>query len=288
MTPARITLRHLFFNGPHKRSAALRFSPGVNLVFGASNTGKSFALKALDFMLGSSRDLPDIPERVGYDQSVLGLSIDGDDFTFVRSTSGGKFIVFDGLHEIPPDSGGTELSAKHDPNSSDNLSEFLLERIGLAGKAIVQNAAGRKRSISFRDLAHLLIVDETTIQVERSPVETGQYTTRTSERSVLRLLLTGVDDSAIVQVDDQEAFATSRAARIDLLNQLVEEMDETLRAEYPDASDLPGQLERLNKSVERVQTDIERSRAPVAARSYPNYRSRPRESQSHLATAAFA
>ncbi len=52
MTAQRLTIRHLAFTGPGKAPAELGFSEGCNLVWGASNTGKSFTLKAFDFMLG--------------------------------------------------------------------------------------------------------------------------------------------------------------------------------------------------------------------------------------------
>lgn len=65
--PDRIVLRSLSFTGPNKTSAALTFGDKLTLIWGASNTGKSFTLKALDFMFGGSKALPDINEREGYE-----------------------------------------------------------------------------------------------------------------------------------------------------------------------------------------------------------------------------
>ena len=73
MTGSPLTLRHLCFTGPQKESASLAFGHGLNVIYGASETGKSFIVEALDFMLGSSSDLRDIPERVGYDRVFLGV-----------------------------------------------------------------------------------------------------------------------------------------------------------------------------------------------------------------------
>ncbi len=63
-----ITLRHLLLAGPDKDPACITLGPGLNVIYGASETGESFILEALDFMLGSSAELRDIPERVGYNQ----------------------------------------------------------------------------------------------------------------------------------------------------------------------------------------------------------------------------
>lgn len=57
-------LRFLSFFGPQKPPAAITFGPGLNVLYGASNTGKSFIVEAIDFMLGGKPPLRDIPERV--------------------------------------------------------------------------------------------------------------------------------------------------------------------------------------------------------------------------------
>ncbi len=41
-----LTLRHLAFTGPEAVGAGLAFDDGLNIVYGASNTGKSFAVEA--------------------------------------------------------------------------------------------------------------------------------------------------------------------------------------------------------------------------------------------------
>lgn len=102
-------LRFLGFYGPQKQPSSVTFGPGLNVIYGASNTGKSFIVEAIDFMLGGKPPLRDIPERVGYDLILLGLeTLDGKSFTLWRSMDGGGFRLYDGLHQprwpvqIPP------------------------------------------------------------------------------------------------------------------------------------------------------------------------------------------
>jgi hypothetical protein len=113
-----------------------------------------------------------------------------------------------------PEAGGQSirsLSAKHNHTNTDNISQFLLDELGFAGKQVATDVHGKKRSLSFRDLSRFCIVDETAIQSEYSPAETGQYVSPTVERSVFKLLITGQDDSAIVAVVDRKTFKTSTA-----------------------------------------------------------------------------
>ncbi|TBR28678.1 MAG: hypothetical protein EPO10_11785, partial [Reyranella sp.] len=62
-----IRLQYLAFTGPDIETAELKFNEGLNIIYGASNTGKSFALKAILFMLGVSKTLPETEEIVVYD-----------------------------------------------------------------------------------------------------------------------------------------------------------------------------------------------------------------------------
>src|SRR4030095_15058906 len=169
-------LDRIALSGQGKR-VALDFEPGANLVYGASNTGKSFAVKSIDFMLGGQRQLPDIAERRPYEQVLLTLTLPmSGQLTLVRSIRGGAFSVVDGISdEIPSGSNRRLLSARHDPSSLDNLSNLLLTELGLAGRQIVTDVSGKKRSLSFRDLAHLCAVVQTSIQSDGWPIENGTH-----------------------------------------------------------------------------------------------------------------
>jgi hypothetical protein len=105
MSVPGLCLRHLVFLGPQRQPAAVAFGPGLNIVYGASDTGKSFLVEAIDFMLGGKPPLRDIPERVGYDRILLGIkTYTGEAYTIFRSIEGGRFRLYTGLHaEMPPE-----------------------------------------------------------------------------------------------------------------------------------------------------------------------------------------
>ncbi len=63
----KLRLREVTFIGPGRDAAGILFVPGLNVVCGASDTGKSFLVEVIDFLLGGGAELRDIPERVGYD-----------------------------------------------------------------------------------------------------------------------------------------------------------------------------------------------------------------------------
>ena len=156
-----LTIAHLAFSGPSAEVVDLKFTPGLNLIFGASNTGKSFAYKAIDYAIGASRPLPDIEQRRPYDRLWLGFTSGGEAQTIARAIAGGGRQLYPGLLRAPDNSTPRMLAQRNDPNDQNNVSQFLLNEIGLAGKQVAMNAAGKKRALSFRDIVRYCMVDET-------------------------------------------------------------------------------------------------------------------------------
>lgn len=265
MTIRDLSIRHLVFTGTGLNPAELEFCDGSNLIWGASNTGKSFTLKALDFMLGGSTALPDIGERQGYETVCLGISIGGvGDFTLSRAAAGGNFMLYDGLVKAPPqDKRGRPLGAKHDSKKDGNLSKFLLDQLGFAGRFVAKDAHGEKNSLSFRNLANVLLVDETSIQAERSPIEGGDRGDISSERSVFRLLLTGTDDSAIVPVSKPKDLKAAKAVRLELLDEIIADIETRLVTEHPNIDGYADQNDRLTETLEQVQAQFDAAEGSI-------------------------
>lgn len=258
-----IVIRKIAFTGRDVVSE-LNFVDGLNLVYGASNTGKSFATKAIDYMLGGSRMLPDISERRPYERAWLGLSLPDGDEMLSRALVGGNFAVRSGL-AIAQDGGADVrvLGAKHDHTEDANLSQFLLGQIGLRGRRIAVDGNGKKRSLSFRDISRFCIVDETTIQSEGSPIQSGSPVTQTAERSAFKLLLTGIDDSAIVEVVDSRTFKSSTSAQIEMLDDMLAAVDAEIENGFADAEGLKDQNDRLEATFAAAQADLDAAQGSI-------------------------
>ena len=254
MSDSYLQLRSILFEGP-SASAKLDFQSGVNVICGASDTGKSFLADSIDFMLGGSL-LKEIPERTRYDQISLSLAaIEDGDFRLQRSASGGNFKLFD--FSVDDQSDPVILKQKHAHDRTDNLSGYLLDRIGLLGTRILKSKAkGTTQSLSFRNLARLVIVQESEIQQTGSPFWSGQFTTKTSEIATLKLLLTGIDDSSVVPDSDQSPDNTRQVVLIDeLLSDLMTEIEDI----GEDREEIESQLEKLERSIEAYHKELSTS-----------------------------
>lgn len=257
-------LRFLGFFGPQKPPATVAFGPGLNVLYGASNAGKSFIVESIDFMLGGGQALRDIPERVGYDRVMLGLeTLTGEQFTILRSIEGGGFRLYTGLHQSPPvdDVESKVLDERHSDRSDANLSAFLLGLCGLAGKRLRKNSRGELQSLSFRNVARLVIVNETEITQQTSPLFDGNYVANTPNLATFKLLLTGMDDSALVANTKREPEELSREAQLQLLDQLLDDHRERLKELTKSPKELQEQLEKIDASLAQHAAQVNTTEA---------------------------
>lgn len=260
-----MNLAHLAFEGPTKAPALIKFGSGLNLVFGPSNTGKSSIFDAIDFMLGRERKLKEIPEHEGYENVLLGVSLENTDgFTLVRSLSGGDVKCFDGLHEQVPDTDKfLVLKLKKPTKKLKSLPDFLLEKIGLAKKHLKKNARNETERLTLRNFTPLFLINETNIQSESSPYISPQHTKKTVERSRLKLILTGVDDSSLVP-EEKEKQRYSRQARLLLLEEIINEQREKIADsinENDEFADLQEQNERLLVTISAESNSMQSTEA---------------------------
>jgi hypothetical protein len=273
MTFNGLQLRFIRFLGPGKEPAAFTFTPGLNILWGSSDTGKTFLVEAIDFMLGAGDPLKDIPERVGYDRILLGLTTAaGKDYTIHRSMNGGAFRRFDGLLADVPEAAkaGKTLSAGHNAKNYDNLSNWLLQEIGLDGKQILYNkTTGTKKSLGFRALAHLCVIIYPNITKAKSPLLSGQWLEATREYGVFRLLLAGVDDAAITPDAPVPVEAKPNVERPfirpDALAQMISDYEDELSKLTDNPDGLKAEETGIEEQLEELQVLLQTMEGQISA-----------------------
>ncbi len=258
-----LQLRFIRFLGPEKEPADYTFTSGLNILWGASDTGKTFLALAIDFMLGAG-SLKDIPERVGYDRVLLGITTaDGKDYTLQRSVAAGSFKRFDGLLTDPPadKKPDKKLSAVHTIKNYSNLSHWLLQQIGLDTRDILwSTASGEKRSLGLRALAHLCVIPYPKITKSESPLYHGQYQDQTREYGVFKLLLTGLDDSAITEdmaAEIEVPPASKPAVRPEVLEQMIYDYEDELAQLTDNPEGLDSEETAIEEELEALQAAFE-------------------------------
>lgn len=254
-------LLHLTAVGPDRAPATLEFAPQLTVVYGASETGKSYIIEAINFMFGAS-SLREVPEADGYRTMLLGVEFDdGRVGTLARDLRGGRVSVYDeDLRVLPERPADRNLLGQHQKDNPDTISYFLLDRLGIADAKLRKNSRNVLQSMSFRNIAHLILVDEERMQSRTSPVETGIPTTRTAELSAFKLLLEGEDDSALVEGEDPTAFRRVNQGQVQVLDRAIAQVQAQLSGAppRPEALDL---LARVNTSIREASASMAESLA---------------------------
>lgn len=247
----RLTLLHLTFTGANKTPASVNFSPHVTVIHGPSDTGKSFIVDAIDFVLGA-KELKEIPEREGYSRVLLGLELPTSErITLARPVDGGGISLYRSSIRVEPSTPADEtLAAKHSATSTKNISRFLLDQVGLDEKRVRKNVRNETHMLSFRDLVRLCLIGETEMQAEEAPGFSGNRVNKTKEVSALKLLLTGEDDSSLTAVPSAQEQKRLRGARQDVVEQMLSRLESQLQG-VAESTELKAQLDKLNATIDK-------------------------------------
>lgn len=252
----RIVLRQLSVVGTNVPPASIDFGDRLTLVHGASDTGKSFIVSALDFILGGKKLLT-IPELNGYSYVLLEIQLpDQGVCTLARPVSGGDILLFDSaIDGMPPSHPDLVLRSEHSATDEHCLSRFLLRKLDLEGKQVRKNNRNEVRTLSFRDLVHLAVIDETKIQSRESPIHFGQVIKKTEESSIFQLVLTGIDDAGLVAVPTAAEVRKIGTAQVEIVSRIIDGFVERI-GQVPERAELEDQLERLNATIKAATAAI--------------------------------
>jgi hypothetical protein len=242
-------ISELRLKGIEKKDAFVQFKKGANIVSGPSNTGKTFIFECIEYMLGKSSFERRIIESRDYQEIYLELEdYFGNPFTIKSDFEGGDFQKYEcSIKEISSDAEYKPLKREHLPGKDNTLSSYILKKCNLNGSLIRTNANGKKRELSLRDLRILHLVDELRVPTKGSPFLTGQYTSLTAEESVLKLLLTGVDDAYIIESIPDKVLA-NKAGRLEILNEPIG-IENSKLLEKSTKEEILSQEIKLNKSI---------------------------------------
>ncbi|MCB2356416.1 AAA family ATPase [Clostridium estertheticum] len=215
-------IKRLKVVGDEKEDTEVIFEKGLNVIHGPSNTGKSYIFQCIDYAFGATK-IKNIPESKGYSKLYVEIrNLDNNvPITILRFLNSTDIFYYCCSIDEVDNHHFEKLKSKHNPDSNDNISKFLLKQVGIdENKYLVKNKEGKKVTLSFRAITHLSLISETDIISEvKSPVVETQSTQQTYSKSVLRYLLTNQDDIACVEVEKAEIRKAKNEAKIDYIKE---------------------------------------------------------------------
>ena len=234
-------IEKLVLLGNSVETVSIEFKKGLNVIYGPSDTGKTFIFQCIDYMLGKSKRPKDIPEAKKFNLLHLFISTrEGKKFKLERSLSGGDFKVTN------LDKNENFKLVYKNGTQDKSISDFLLEILNLSNKKIRKNAKGETKNLYFQQLKRLFLVDEVNIVTEESLIVSGQYTEKTFEENVFKFLLTGQDDSNIV-VALKPKDIQNKTGKLEVYNDLISQINDQLK--NIDYEKVDEQIEKLNTTI---------------------------------------
>ncbi|MFF4305511.1 hypothetical protein [Streptomyces sp. NPDC001601] len=267
---ANLTLTHLAYCGAGLPTASVEFDPAFTVIYGSSNTGKTFLVDSIDYMLGG-HVRPSIPRAEGYSQILLGLLLpDGSPLTLVRKPGGKSIHVHqDDLRDLVHATPDAVVSARRIRSRRD-ISHYLLSKLGLDDTYIRTNEGGNTELLKLADLTHLSVVTDTRMIDPNPPSQRTRGTAaRTTARSVMKLLLTGEDDPPATKLPNAAQRRVQRG-KINLIDSLALELHAKLSRDQTPV-ELRQQLSRLEETLNDMARSLahesEQQARAVAARA---------------------
>jgi hypothetical protein len=172
--------------------------------------------------------------------------------------AGGGFNLFHGTidesHRAQP---VRKLAASH--SAKESLSSFLLNELGITNKRIAKNLNGEKVAFTFRCFAPYVFTEETPMMAEGSPITIAPQSGETFDKNVLKFILTGVDDSAVVETQSVGDQRTANAGKIEIVEEMITAATEDIKHLFPDDGhvgvlDLEAQDEALSRTLNEHQS----------------------------------
>lgn len=230
-------LRKLQLEGVNKENATIDFNGGLNVIAGASDTGKSFAFECINYILGAT-DIPKIPqEALGYTSVLLEFldqksnQINTLKRSLLESEKSDVYYIYSEISKI---SDATFEVLSVSSNAANNLSVKLLSICNCPYRNVLRKISnGETEAFTFRKFVHLTMLNEARIVQNNSPIYLGD--TKRDQRSIKEpasffTLLTGVDYEKYIKTDSVEIKKAHLKGAIDELTIICSNLEKEISA----------------------------------------------------------
>lgn len=263
----RLKLTKLVLTGENKQDAIIDFKDGLNVIAGASDTGKSFAFECIDYALGSSSKLKEVPEVDGYQSVFLEIEDIGRRVIFtiergIPEEIKNKMTIYYSNYQDKDRAKNEKMSSKHSAKTS--LSKKLLNYCGCTYKN-VKKSEKEVQSFTFRSFNPLIMISELRITATYSPiyrVGSRGSTSATSEKSVFKTVISGADYEKKEKKENIEIAKAKLKGKIEQLKQIIDEIrlenNELINGVEDIKSEKSTEIIELNKFIKEKTDEIKK------------------------------
>ena len=193
-------IEKIIVTGSGKTDSIIELSNGVNIIYGPSNTGKTYIVKCIDYMFGSEQEPIDI--STGYQYIKIIVRTQCGTITMSRKIGENKIEVSSNDNNVPSGKYATKASRT---NYDKTINSVWLSLIGINDlHLVISNENYKKQILSWRTFSHMFMLTETKIISEYSAILSGRDTSNTAVIASLIFLLSGQDFAETETKDTKE------------------------------------------------------------------------------------
>ena len=213
-----LLLKNLILHG-HRKDYRVTFHPGINIIYGDADTGKSSILRLVYYLLGGKQIKLDEEISSSVKYAVLEISVNGIPYCISRD-------IFNPTRDIDvyscayseisnsfPDRYKSSVTKGDDQNKS--LSEFLLEALELPAVQLKQaptKDSSETARLSFLDLFKFIYLDQDDVGSTHM-LNIGNHVLETKNREVFKYIF-NVLDSGISEIEVDIASKTQEKTQV--------------------------------------------------------------------------
>lgn len=262
-------IEKIIVTGSGKTDSIIELSNGVNIIYGPSNTGKTYIVKCIDYMFGSEREPIDI--STGYQYIKIIVRTQCGTITMSRKIGENKIEVSSNDNNVPSGKYATKASRT---NYDKTINSVWLSLIGINDlHLVISNENYKKQILSWRTFSHMFMLTETKIISEYSAILSGRDTSNTAVIASLIFLLSGQNFAETETKDAKEIKEAKKNAVKTYINKelfRLSERNQELLAQLKENPniDIAVEIEKIMAEIstneKRINSSIEENQKILA------------------------
>ncbi|KPY10369.1 hypothetical protein [Pseudomonas savastanoi] len=257
-TSQGLLLKNLVLHG-HRKDYRVPFHPGINIIYGDADTGKSSILRLVYYLLGGKEIKLDKEITSSVKYATLELHINGTPYCISRDIFNVSkdidvyFCEFSKISESFPQKYKSSVTKGDEKNKS--LSDFLLEALEFPSVRLKQSPtkdSSETARLSFLDLFKFMYLDQDDVG-SANMLNIGNYILETKNREILKYIF-NVLDSSISELEVE--ISKISHDKTELINQYSAISSFLKQTEFKDTEVLDDEITNLDLVKMELKTQI--------------------------------
>lgn len=245
-------IKRITMSGNGVETSSLDLKPGVNILYGSSNTGKSYAVECIDYILGNEDTR--IDDNKGYDTILVELDVDGSYLSMRRKLN--DTVVHVESHVDDIESGDYTLSGNK------RICHVWLKLMGIEDKHRLNKSAHCQREeLNNRAFDQIYVIREKKIDSEGSVLLPAEHSREPVAKAALLFLMTGEDHDDGQDYDKPDIHKAKKEAVITFADEQIKAIQqEEKELQLPPGIETPAQIEKrmtaLLAEIDHTESEI--------------------------------